>query len=254
MTRRIRFCVNRDGNHVGELSVCAPCAKKFREAMSSLAVDAPALLLIAARQAGTGENDHTGVRSRSAHAPLLVREQAWELYSEVEQVVRIAALQCGRPSSTRRAASVPELVRGILQNDSPLLAAPDAREWWRDIIELAGKVNCTVDPPQTLVAFGACPFCKHGVVWGTPRAHMGECRSCGARVNRTYVADRLLDKLAVSDKRGSPKQISLECAKAGIRLPAATIRTWIHQKRLTPDHHGRVALSGIVPLLRRRAG
>jgi hypothetical protein len=254
MTRRTGFCVNGDGNHAGGLSVCAPCAKQFREAMSSLAVETPALLLIAARQAGTGENDRTGVRSRSAHAPLLVREQAWELYNEVEQLVRLAALQCGRPSSTRRTAGVPELVRCILQNDRPLLAAPDTREWWRDIIEIAGKVNRMVDPPRTLVAFGACPFCEHGVVWGAPRAHMGECRSCGAQVNRTYVADRLLDKLAVSDKRGSPKQISLECAKAGIRLPAATIRTWIHQKRLASDQQGHVALSGIVPLLRRRAG
>ncbi|MBT1162530.1 hypothetical protein JS541_11935 [Bifidobacterium sp. SO1] len=83
---------------------------------------------------------------------------------------------------------------------------------------------------------------------------MGECRSCGAQVNRTYVADRLLDKLAQSEKKGTPKQLSRECAKAGIRLPASTIRTWIHQKRLTTDQHGHVTLSGIVPLLRRRAG
>lgn len=148
---------------------------------------------------------------------------------------------------------MPELVRGILKDDKLLLTASDAREWWRDVVDVAGKVNRMVDPPATRVAFGACPFCKHGVVWGVPRAHMGECRSCGAQVNRTYVADRLLDKLAKSEKKGTPKQLSRECAKAGIRLPAATIRTWIHQKRLTPDQHGHVTLSGIVPLLRRRA-
>lgn len=248
-----RYCANLDGKHAGGLNVCASCARKFREALGSIAVDTPALLLIAARQAGAGDNDRTGVRSRSAHAPLLIREQAWELYCQAEELIRLAALQCGCPPATRRTASVPELVRGILKDDKLLLTASDAREWWRDVVDVAGKVNRMVDPPATRVAFGACPFCKHGVVWGVPRAHMGECRSCGAQVNRTYVADRLLDKLAKSEKKGTPKQLSRECAKAGIRLPAATIRTWIHQKRLTPDQHGHVTLSGIVPLLRRRA-
>ena len=248
-----RYCANRDGNHTGELNVCAPCARRFREALASIAVDTPALLLIANRQAGTGDNDHTGVRSRSAHAPLLLREQAWELHCRAEQLVRLAALQCGCPPAVRRTAGIPELARGILKDDRPLLAAPDARLWWRDVVDMAGKVNRAVDPPQTRVAFGACPFCPNGVVWGAPRAHMGECRSCGAEVNRTYVADRLLDRLAKSEKKGTPKQLSDQCAKAGIRLPASTIRTWIHQKRLTPDPHGYVTLRDIVPLLRDRA-
>ncbi|WP_239512394.1 hypothetical protein [Bifidobacterium aerophilum] len=249
-----RYCVNHDGNHAGGLNVCAACARKFREALQSIAVDVPALLLIASRQAGTGGSDRTGVRSRSAHAPLLIREQAWELYCQVEELVRLAALQCGCPPAARRTAGVSELVRAILSDDNPLLAASDAREWWRDVVDMAGRVSRMVDPPATRVAFGACPFCEHGVVWGAPRDHMGECRSCGAQVNRTYVADRLLDKLAKSEKKGTPKQLSRECAKAGIRLPASTIRAWIHQKRLTPDQHGHVTLSGIVPLLRRRAG
>ncbi|WP_225431549.1 hypothetical protein [Bifidobacterium platyrrhinorum] len=249
-----RYCVNSDGKHAGGLNVCAGCTRRFREALGSIGVDTPALLLIAARQAGTGDTDRTGVRSRSAHAPLLIREQAWELYCETEQLIRLAALQCGCPPATRRTAGIPELVRGILKDDKPLLTAPDAREWWRDITDTARKVNRMVDPPVTRVAFGACPFCEHGVVWGEPRANMGECRTCGAQVNRTYVADRLLDRLAHSEKKGTPKQLSRECARAGIRLPAATIRTWIHQKRLTPDQYGHVTLSSIVPLLRRRAG
>ena len=72
-------------------------------------------------------------------------------------------------------------------------------------------------------------------------------------MNRTYAADRLFDRLAKSEKKGTPKQLSGECAKAGIRLPAATIRTWIHQKRLTPDPNGHVTLRDIVPLLRQRS-
>ena len=58
-----RYCANLDGKHAGGLNVCASCARKFREALGSIAVDTPALLLIAARQAGTGDNDRTGVRA-----------------------------------------------------------------------------------------------------------------------------------------------------------------------------------------------
>lgn len=113
--------------------------------------------------------------------PLPIREQAWELYYEVEQLTRLAALQCGYPPDTRRTASVLELIRGILKNNKPLLTPPtDAREWCRDITDMARKVNRVVDPPQTRVVFDACPFCRHGIVWSTPRAHMGGCKSCGA--------------------------------------------------------------------------
>lgn len=59
--------------------------------------------------------------------------------------------------------------------------------------------------------------------------------------------------IAESENKGTPKQLSGECVKAGIRLPAATIHTWVHQKRLTPDPNGHVTLRDIVPLLRRRA-
>lgn len=157
-----RYCANLDGKHAGGLNVCASCARKFREALGSIAVDTPALLLIAARQAGTGDNDRTGVRSRSAHAPLLIREQAWELYCQAEELIRLAALQCGCPPATRRTASVRWLVRGILKDDKLLLTASGARRWWRDVVDVAGKVNRMVDPPATRVAFGACPFCKPG--------------------------------------------------------------------------------------------
>ncbi|TPF87496.1 hypothetical protein BW13_00065 [Bifidobacterium sp. UTCIF-37] len=65
--------------------------------------------------------------------------------------------------------------------------------------------------------------------------------------------DRLLDRLAKSEKKGTPKQLSDQCAKAGFRLPASTIRSWTRQGRLTPDRHGRIPLSSIVPLIRERA-
>ncbi|VWQ35633.1 hypothetical protein BIFLH277_01068, partial [Bifidobacterium longum subsp. longum] len=66
------------------------------------------------------------------------------------------------------------------------------------------------------------------------------------------VADALLERLAETEVTGTPAQPSRECAKAGIRLPASTIRGWIHKGKLQTDPNGRVSLSRLVPLLRER--
>lgn len=89
--------------------------------------------------------------------------------------------------------------------------------------------------------FGACPACGAGV-WGDP----------GQQIGRWHVADALLERLAETEVTGTPAQPSRECAKAGIRLPASTIRGWIHKGKLQTDPNGRVSLSRLVPLLRER--
>ena len=66
------------------------------------------------------------------------------------------------------------------------------------------------------------------------------------------MADALLERLAETEVTGTPAQPSRECAKAGIRLPASTIRGWIHKGKLQTDPNGRVSLSRLVPLLRER--
>ena len=90
-------------------------------------------------------------------------------------------------------------------------------------------------------------------MWGAPDDEYGECAGCGNRVNRRAVADRLLAKLVVSEVKGTSKQLSAECAKAGIRLPASTIRSWVKRGTLSYDSDGKLSLSELVPLLRRRA-
>lgn len=43
---------------------------------------------------------------------------------------------------------------------------------------------------------------------------------------------RFLTRLIVSEVRGTTTDLSAECAKVGIRLPASTIRSWINRGRL----------------------
>lgn len=62
------------------------------------------------------------------------------------------------------------------------------------------------------------------------------------------MADALLERLAETEVTGTPAQPSRECAKAGIRLPASTIRGWIHKGKLQTDPNGRVSLSRLVPV------
>ncbi|MGE8691814.1 hypothetical protein [Bifidobacterium bifidum] len=71
----------------------------------------------------------------------------------------------------------------------------------------------------------------------------------GQQIGRWHVADALLEQLAETEVTGTPAQPSRECAKAGIRLPASTIRGWIHKGKLQTDPNGRVSLSRLVPLL-----
>ncbi|PST48615.1 hypothetical protein COO72_06980 [Bifidobacterium callitrichos] len=67
------------------------------------------------------------------------------------------------------------------------------------------------------------------------------------------MADRLLAKLSVSTMEGTPTELSNECARAGIRIPASTIRSWIQRGHIHPNEDGRIPLSAIIPLLKQRA-
>lgn len=123
--------------------------------------------------------------------------------------------------------------------------------WAEDINTVAERIRRTLESAKAKTLFGACPACGAGV-WGDPGQHMGICAGCGQQIGRWHVADALLERLAETEVTGTPAQPSRECAKAGIRLPASTIRGWIHKGKLQTDPNGRVSLSRLVPLLRER--
>ena len=91
------------------------------------------------------------------------------------------------------------------------------------------------------------------MVWGDPDDKYRECVSCGNKVNRRAVADRLLTKLVVREVKGTAKQLGAECTKAEIRLPASTIRSWVKRGILCYGSDGKLSLSELVPLIKKRA-
>lgn len=63
---------------------------------------------------------------------------------------------------------------------------------------------------------------------------------CSMRLGGLVVADRLLARLIVSEVRGTAAELSAECAKASIRLPASTIRSWVNRGGLRYGSDGKL--------------
>ncbi|MCH9275648.1 hypothetical protein JS533_005090 [Bifidobacterium amazonense] len=243
--------MNNDGAETaaGRL-LCRSCEHRLWDNLAQLGEDAMPLLLIATRQAGV--NMQGSGHASPAEAPSPLRDDLWELYCEAEQLMRRLCARFDYPKTLDPHITVVGLARMVLARPGPLLKSGDVLGWYEDIADMSGRVHKAVNPAKPRIAFGSCPDCG-GVVWGDPDESDGECASCGERVNRRAVADRLLARLIVSEVRGTATELSAECAKAGIRLPASTIRSWVNRGGLRYRSDGKLSLSELVPLLRKRA-
>lgn len=244
-------CVNNDGTDTvtGRL-LCKECERRLMDALALIGEDAMPLLLVATKRASvsmTG-NGH----STPAQAPSPLRDGMWELYCETERLLRQMGLRFDYAKAVDPRATVKALANAAIMDPVPLLSSGDVLAWYQDITNIAQRIHTAVNPAKPRMAFGACPGCG-SVVWGDPDEQYGECAGCGNKVNRRAVSDRLLARLVVSEVKGTAKQLSAECAKAGIRLPASTIRNWVKRGLLRYDADNKLVLSELVPLLRRRA-
>ncbi|WP_258186176.1 hypothetical protein [Bifidobacterium sp. UTBIF-78] len=245
-------CVNNDGadTSIGRL-LCHDCEQRLQDHLARIGEEITPLLLIATKQASVNMQGGDG-HAAPAEAPSPLRDDMWELYCQTERLMRQLAVRFDYQRAADPDTTVAALTRAALADPDPLLSCGDVLGWYEDIVDLSEGIHIAVNPAKPRIAFGACPGCG-GVVWGDPDEQDGECAGCGERVNRRAVADRLLARLIVSEVRGTPAELSDECAKAGIRIPASTIRSWTSRGRLRCDADGMLNLSELVPLLRRRA-
>lgn len=245
-------CVNDDGagTEPGRL-LCKECERWLMDALAVIGEDAMPLLLVATERASVSTRQGSG-HTAPAQAPSPLRDGMWELYCETERLLRQLGLRFDYAKAVDPRATVRALANAAITDPASLLSSGDVLAWYQDITDIARRIHTAVNPAGPRMAFGACPSCG-SVVWGDPDEQYGECTGCGDKVNRRAVADRLLAKLVVSEVRGTPKQLSAECAKVGIRLPASTIRSWVKRGTLSYDSDGKLSLSELVPLLRRRA-
>lgn len=245
-------CVNNDGTNTanGRL-LCKDCERRLMDALATIGTDAVPLLLVATKRASVSMQQGGG-HTTPAWAPSPLRDGMWELYCEAERLLRQLGLRFDYAKAVDPRATVKALADAAIMDPVPLLSSGDVLAWYQDITDIAQRIHTVVNPAGPRVAFGACPGCG-SVVWGDPDDEYGECAGCGNQVNRRAVADRLLAKLVVSEVKGTAKQLSAECAKAGIRLPASTIRSWAKRGSLRYDSDGKLALSELVPLIKKRA-
>ncbi len=243
-------CVNDDGaSTVAGRLLCKDCERRLLEALAMIGEDAMPLLLVATKRASVSMTG--GGHTAPAQAPSPLRDGMWELYCETELLLRQLGLRFDYAKAVDPRATVRALANAAIMDLVPLLSSGDVLAWYQDITTIAQRIHTAVNPAKPRIAFGACPGCG-SVVWGDPDEQYGECAGCGGKVSRRAVADRLLAKLVVSEVKGSAKQLSAECAKAGIRLPASTIRSWVRRGHLHYDDDGKLGLSELVPLLDKR--
>lgn len=244
-------CVNDDGTNTanGRL-LCKDCERRLLEALAMIGEDAMPLLLVATKRASVSIQGNR--HSTPAQAPSPLRDGMWELYCETEQLLRQLGLRFDYAKAVDPRVTVKALANAAIMDPIPLLSSGDVLAWYQDITTIAQRIHTAVNPAKPRMAFGACPDCG-SVVWGDPDEQYGECAGCGNQVSRRAVADRLLAKLIVSEVKGTAKQLSAECAKAGIRLPASTIRSWVKRGILRYDADNKLSLSELVPLIKKRA-
>ncbi|NMM93459.1 hypothetical protein [Bifidobacterium oedipodis] len=243
-------CVNNDGARTatGRL-LCGDCEQRLLNSLTAIGEDATPLLMIATKRASVSMQGNGHAAPVQSPSPL--RDGMWELYCETERLLRQLGLRFNYAKAVDPRATVAALAGAVISDPEPLLSSGDVLAWYEDITGIADRIRTAVNPARPRIAFGACPECG-SVVWGDPDEQYGECAGCGSRVNRRAVSDRLLARLVVSEVRGTPTQLSAECAKAGIRLPASTIRSWVKRGRLRYDDDGKLSLSELVPLLDER--
>lgn len=244
-------CSRLDGNRAVEAHhLCAECEKLMVTTVRDIGNGYTALLLVATKQASV--HMEGGVRAQASEASLPIRTGAWELCYEAERQMRLATMAVGWKHASDEKTTVPAMCHAVLERIERLFHSADAGAWLAEFSDVSNRMLAMLEPPEPQVAFGVCPECG-GVVWGEPDADYGDCVQCEAHVHRRMVADRLLAKLSVSTLDGTPTELSNECARAGIRIPASTIRSWIQRGHIHPNEDGRIPLSAIIPLLKQRA-
>lgn len=245
-------CAANDGRHrAAGLRLCRECVGRLSRAANSLALNAGPLRALAMREWRHATTGHGGNR---AFAPLPVDVAAWDTITEVEDAVKLAAAGCGCPGTFGPSDSA-EILRfraaWVAGSPEGLARREDAAAWLRTLEELARKVEAIVNPPRGgRQLIGACTMCG-GPVWAEAGEDAGTCRDCGRTQLKGEVGDRLLALLASSEVVGTAAELSRECAKAGVRVPANTIRQWASRGQLRRRPDGRYELSDLVPLLGR---
>lgn len=230
-------------------ALCAACGERLQKAIS-YCVDAwDPLQSIAAKKA-TAVPVGVGPHSARAFAPMPCNPQALEASYAVAAVAHESAHALGA-NPTKAAAALlycrAEATRLARMSGEEADAAYYLSRWEG----AASAARRIISPPEdTSRQFigGICEACG-GAMVSANTGRILVCRRCGKVASARKVRVRAAQAMHAPQGKATPAEAERVFARAGVRLPSATIRSWVRRGKLEPDDGGRVELAAVYRLV-----
>ena len=230
-------------------ALCATCVERLQKAIS-YCVDAwDPLQAIAAKKAiavPVGGGPH----SARAFAPMPCNPEALEASYAVAAVAHESARALGA-NPTKAAAALlyckAEAVRLARMSGEEADAAYYLSRW-EDAASAARRILAPPEDTARQYIGGICEECG-GAMVSANNARVLVCRRCGKVVSAQKVRVRAAQAMHAPEGKATPAEAERVFAHAGVRLPSATIRSWVRRGKLEPDDGGRVELAAVYRLV-----
>lgn len=242
-------CHNCESSTTPGYALCAMCVERLQKAIS-YCVDAwDPLQAIAAKKAAAVP-DGGGPHSARAFAPLPCNPAALEASYAVAAVAHESAHALGA-NPTKAAAALlyckAEAVRLARMSGEEADAAYYLSRW-EDAAAAARRV---ISPPEDAARQfigGICEACG-GAMVSANNGRTLVCRRCGKAASAQKVRVRAAQAMHAPQGKATPAEAERVFARGGVRLPSATIRSWVRRGKLEPDDAGRVELAAVYRLV-----
>lgn len=236
--------------HTG-LALCPACTARLQGAVRYCQQAAGPLEAIMSKQASALPLE-AGPHASRAFAPLPMNEGAARALEQVESTAAESARALGAKPKTPEAALI------FVAAESVRLAHMsgedgDASYWltrWTDARRAAEHI---LEPPEhkshLRPAAGKCPACGGAMRLAATDESMAECGTCGASMPVRALRAAQVCALPVPDVMTTPAGAEKAFAKVGIKLPAATVRSWVYRGRLPQQPGGLISTLDCAKLL-----
>lgn len=228
-------------------ALCACCTSRLKAAVLYCYEARSPLADVTARKASATPRE-AAPHARAAFAPLPLDDRAFAALRTIEDTAFASALALGARPSTPTAALL--YVRGEYIRLAHMSGEDGDASYWLGLWTAARRQAAAVlDPPtERAVIGGVCEACG-GALVSDGGSHALTCRRCGRRSTPTRVRAHAAEAMTAPQGKATPAEASRIFARAGVRLPSATVRSWIHRGKLEPDADGRVELPAVYALV-----
>ena len=240
-------CHNCESPTTPGYALCTACAERLQAAIAYCTNAWDPLVTIAAKKATAVPSDG-GPRGSRAFAPAPVNEKALEVQYQVGAIAMESAHALGAYPRKVPAALIyvrAEATRLARMGGEDADAAYYLGKWE----DAARAVQRIIAPPEHRATIGGiCEACG-GAMLTANHGQVLVCRRCGKYATAKKVRVRAARTMAAPQGKATPAEAERVFARAGVRLPSATIRSWIRRGKLAVDGDGRVGLSAVYRLV-----